>query len=122
MARLPRFFTPIALALVVGAGCTGSSTVVIRDDLRDGAPPAARAERVDYRPGYIYVQGHWQRADRERWVWMPGYYERERPGYVYIEGRWENDRGGHHWNDGEWRRREGVSIRERRRYQSRSNH
>jgi len=115
MTTLARIFPPIVLALAVAAGCTGGGTVVPRDDVRDGAPPAERAERAEYRPGYIYVQGHWQR-DRQRWAWMPGYYERARPGYVYIEGRWSNDRDGHHWIDGEWRRREGVSIRERRRY------
>ena len=83
--------------------------------VRDDAPPAARTERVEYRPGHVYVQGHWQRDRGHRWTWNPGHYERERPGYVYIEGRWRNDRDGHHWVDGEWRRREGVVIRERRR-------
>ncbi|MBA3457622.1 MAG: YXWGXW repeat-containing protein [Deltaproteobacteria bacterium] len=111
MTRLPRFLTPLVVALAVAAGCTGSSTMVVRND----APPAHRAERVEYRPGHVYVAGHWERRGDRRWTWIPGYYERERPGFVYIEGRWRSDRGGHVWVDGQWRRREGVVIRERRR-------
>jgi hypothetical protein len=116
MARLPRFVTPLVFALAVAAGCTGSAGVLIRDDIRDGAPPPARVEQAEYRPGYVYIQGHWQR-DQRRWNWLPGYYERERPGFVYIEGSWRNDPGGagHQWVDGQWQRREGVVIRERRR-------
>jgi hypothetical protein len=63
---------------------------------------------VTYQPGYVYIQGHWERRGRH-WQWQPGYYERERTGYVYIEGRWRNQGDRWVWVDGGWRRR-GVTI------------
>lgn len=112
MTRPPRFLTPIVVALAVAAGCTGSTTMVVHDD----PPPATRAERAEHRRGHVFVGGHWQRRDHRRWVWIPGHYERERPGHVYIEGRWRTGRHGHVWVDGQWRRREGVVLREARRF------
>lgn len=100
------------LAAVPLSGCagTGTATLVVREE----SPPPSRVERVEYRPGYVFIQGHWTRYAGRQWAWQPGHYERERPGYVYIEGRWRSDRGGHVWVDGEWRQRGGVVIRDRR--------
>jgi len=103
MTRLHRMLAPLALAL---AACAGTATVVVRDD----SPPAQRSERAEYRPGHVYIEGHWiQRGDR--WAWSPGYYERERPGHVYIEGSYRRYGNRHVWVDGQWRRRGGVVIR-----------
>lgn len=109
MIRLHRLLSPWLIVLAMG--CAGTTTVVVRDE----PPPAQRFERVDYRPGYVFIQGHWTPRGNRRWAWIPGHYERERPGYVYIEGRWRTDRHGHYWVDGEWRRRGGVVIRGPRR-------
>ena len=93
------------------AGCTGETTVMVRDE----SPPPHRYERVQYRPGYVFIQGHWQRRGGRHWMWTPGRYERERPGYVYVEGRWRDDGRRHVWVDGQWRRSHtGVVIRDRR--------
>jgi hypothetical protein len=108
-----RLLTPLLVAgatLVATplAGCAGQAAIVVRED----EPPPVRYERVEYRPGYVYIQGHWERRSRG-WAWRPGWYERERPGYVYIEGRWRNDGSRHVWVTGQWRR-SGVVYRDRR--------
>jgi hypothetical protein len=74
-------------------------------------PPAPRAEYVTYRPGYIWVHGHWRRDVNGRWYWQDGYYVRERPGYVYVPGHWER-RGNHYvWREGGWYSRGRVTVR-----------
>ncbi len=92
--------------LLVGACATEGYIVA-------DSPPAAREETAAYRPGYVFVHGHWNR-DRGRWRWHDGSYERERAGFVYIEGRWQRNGRGHVWIDGGWRRRDGVVIRDHR--------
>lgn len=109
------FKTALTSLLVAGAavlaGCAGSGAIVVRED----SPPPHHYERVEYRPGYVFVQGHWERRGGRQWTWAPGRYERERPGYVYIEGRWRNHGRRHVWVDGQWRRN-GVVMRRDRRY------
>lgn len=75
------------------------------------SPPAPRVETAAYRPGQVWVNGHWNRS-HGRWVWRDGSYVRERPGFVYIEGRWSPNGTGHIWVEGGWRRRDGVVIRD----------
>lgn len=115
MKSLPRI---LAALLVAGAGatampamtgCYGSGGAIIVADL----PPPPRAEVVISRPGFFWVHGRWTRPGA-RWVWLPGYYERERPDAIYVEGRWERRGRGHVWIDGSWRPRPGVVVRRRR--------
>jgi hypothetical protein len=68
------------------------------------APPPPRPIVVAYRPGYVFVQGHWFRR-YGRWDWYNGYYLRERPGYVWMGGRWNVHAGRHVWVEGGWRHR-----------------
>lgn len=110
MARLKRFLAPLFVAIVTVAaaplaGCSGRAVLVAED-----APPPSRAERVTYRPGHVWVGGHWERRGRH-WMWRDGYYQRERPGFVYIEGRWQHTTNGLVWVEGGWRRRSGVVTR-----------
>jgi hypothetical protein len=65
-------------------------------------PPPPRAVVVETRPGYIFIEGRYERRGRQ-WVWMDGRWERERSGYYYEQGRWENRGRGHVWVDGGWR-------------------
>lgn len=97
----------LPLVLVGIAGCAGRTTYVI-----DNGPPAPRSEVVIYRPGHVWVQGHWVQS-RRGWVWQDGHYERERPDMVYVGGRWE--RRGHRfvYVNGGWRPRGHVVIRDR---------
>lgn len=115
MRRLGKLLVPL---LLVGACAGRGRAVVIANNttnvrVHDNAPPPAREEVVVYRPGMVWVSGHWDR-DGGSWVWKDGYHEAERPGYVYIEGRWQPSARGYVWVDGGWRKREGIAMRERR--------
>jgi hypothetical protein len=103
MRILGRLLVPL---LLVGA-CATEGYIVTE------SVPAARVEAAVYRPGYIWVNGHWAR-DHGRWRWNDGRYERERPGHVYIEGRWQRNGDGHVWVEGGWRRRDNVVVRDHR--------
>jgi hypothetical protein len=63
--------------------------------------PPPQYEDVVVRPGYVWVGGHW--GWNNRWVWAPGFYERERPGYVYVGGNWAHHGNGNHYVPGYWR-------------------
>lgn len=95
------------LACAPLAGCGGHARVIDQ-------PPPPRHEPVAYRPGYIWVHGHWARIGRA-WAWRAGHHERARHGYVYVDGRWQETARGPVWVEGGWRRRgNAVVVRERR--------
>jgi len=79
----------------------------------DEEPPPPRAVVVETRPGFVFIQGHWQRSGG-RWVWRDGYWERERAGYVWEEGRWETRGRNHVWVEGRWRAGGGPAVRDHR--------
>lgn len=88
------------------SGCTARAAYVVETE---NVPPPPRHERVVYRPGFVWVEGHWVRTGND-WRWQSGFYERERPTMVYVRGRWEQ-RGRHYvWVDGGWRPRASASI------------
>lgn len=93
-------------AIAALGGCYASEGAYVVEE----SPPPVRNEVVVYRPGYLWVHGHWARSG-PHWAWRSGYYERERPNQVFVEGRWERRGRGHVWVDGGWRARAGVSIR-----------
>jgi hypothetical protein len=92
------------LVLLVLAGCHPRVAV--------DAPPPHREEHVLYRPGYLWVQGHYVRAGNA-WVWQGGRYERERPSYVFVQGRWERQGNTYVWVQGGWRPRGRVVVQTR---------
>jgi hypothetical protein len=65
-------------------------------------PPPPRVVVVDSRPGFVWIEGRWDRAGN-RWAWRDGYWERERSGYVWEQGRWDRRGRGHVWVEGRWR-------------------
>ena len=75
-------------------------------------PPPPRAVVVETRPGFIFVQGRWERRGG-RWVWNDGHWERERSGYVWEPGRWETRGRRHVWIEGSWRT-SGTVVRDHR--------
>ena len=75
-------------------------------------PPPPRAVVVETRPGFIFVQGRWERRGG-RWVWNDGHWERERRGYVWEPGRWETRGRRHVWVEGSWRT-SGTVVRDHR--------
>lgn len=101
MSRLARLFVIGTLAVT---GCYADAYVV------DSAPPAPRHETVVFKPGHVWVDGHWTRSGRD-WRWRDGYHERERSNQVYVRGRWERQGRNHVWVDGGWRARGRVTVR-----------
>jgi hypothetical protein len=91
------------------SGCTGRASYVVETETE---PPPLRYERVVYRPGHIWVQGHWVRSG-SHWRWRDGHYERERAGYVYEHGRWDHRGRSRVWVEGQWRPRASVTIQGR---------
>jgi len=113
MRRLQKLLGPllVAGAAVAGlpafAGCYAQTAAYVVEDI-----PPPREEVVIYRPGYLWIHGHWMRPQGQ-WVWRGGHYERERPSYVYVQGRWDRRRGTLVWIDGGWRPRGRVVVRTR---------
>ena len=100
-----------SLALV-SAIVAGASGCVVRAHGHIGAPvaiveveeepPPPRAVIVETRPGFVFIQGRWDRRGNQ-WAWRDGYWERERVGHVWEDGRWERRGRGHVWVEGRWR-------------------
>ncbi len=97
-----------ALVAAVAAGSTGCvvrarghvSAPVAYVEVEE-EPPPPRAVIVETRPGYVYVQGRWDRRGGQ-WIWMDGRWDRERAGYRWDDGRWERRGRGHVWVEGRW--------------------
>lgn len=95
----------LVLSLVASTGCVVRAhgalrvrpgVVVVNDD-----PPPPRAYVAENRPGYVWVQGRWDRRGN-RWEWMDGHWERERANHRWEQGRWERRNNGHVWVEGRW--------------------
>ena len=97
--------TKIIAGLIFVGACAGEASYVV-----ETSPPPPRHEVVVYRPGHVWVQGHWIR-DGRHWQWREGYYVRERPNYVYVQPRWERRNRGYVYIQGEWRPRGRVHVR-----------
>ena len=65
-------------------------------------PPPPRQTVVEVRPGFVFIQGRWDRRGGQ-WVWRDGDWERQRAGHVWYEGRWERRGRRHVWVEGSWR-------------------
>lgn len=96
---------------LVAAVAVGSAGCVVRGQARFSAPavivveeepPPPRQVYVDTRPGFVFIQGRWDRRGNQ-WVWRDGYWERERAGHMWVDGRWERRGRGHVWVEGSWR-------------------
>lgn len=101
-----------AVALAAAApGCLAHGGA--RAGAVEAGPPPPREEVVLYRPGYLWIQGHWVRGASQPWVWQAGHYARERPSHVYVQGRWERRGGRYVWIEGLWRPRGRVVVQRR---------
>ncbi len=58
------------------------------------APPAPREEKLEARPGFVWVRGRWDWKGG-KWEWVAGHWERERAAKRWVDGRW--DRKGDTW-------------------------
>jgi len=101
---------PAAGCVVTAHGHVAAPVAVVEVDEE---PPPPRAVVVETRPGFIFIQGHWERGGG-RWNWRDGYWERERAGYVWDEGRWETRGRRHVYVEGRWRSGGGPVVRDHR--------
>jgi len=95
-------FTRWALAAVLALPLAASAQVGI--GIRIG-PPAPVVETPPPPPyaGAVWIGGY-HRWDGNRYVWVPGRYERPpHPGARWVAGRWEHRGDGYHWREGRWR-------------------
>jgi hypothetical protein len=65
-------------------------------------PPPPREERVDDRPGFVFVRGHYEWRDAH-YEWIPGHWERSRPKLTWYDGRWEQRGNVWVYVEGGWR-------------------
>ena len=95
----------LVLSLVASTGCVVRAHGVMR--VRPGVivvdddPPPPRVYVPENRPGYLWVEGRWDRRGN-RWEWMDGHWERERANHRWEQGRWERRNNGHIWIEGRW--------------------
>lgn len=106
--QLKRTLGSLALATLMAlpaAGCVvrargnahvAGPTVIIEEE-----PPAPRTVVVESRPGFIWIEGRYQRRGRE-WIWLDGRWDRERANQRWEQGRWERRGRGHVWVEGRW--------------------
>jgi hypothetical protein len=79
-------------------GCASSAGIRLQ-----APPPAPPPAQVQPRPGFVYVQGHWQaQPGTERSEWRDGSWVPARPGYAWVDGRWIDAGGYWKWQSGHW--------------------
>jgi hypothetical protein len=93
----------ITLGTLIAAGTVAGAQIVVRI-----GPPPPRPVEVVPAPSPEHRDWVWQpgfhRWDGNRYVWVPGHYERPpHPHARWIEGHWANRGGGYVWIDGHWR-------------------
>ncbi len=105
------FAVPSVGCVVHGSGGayveTSAPVAVVEVDSEP--PPPRPAAYVEVRPGFIWIDGRWDWRGGQ-WIWVDGYYERERAGYVYAPGRWERRGRRHVWVDGRWNASAGGRV------------
>jgi hypothetical protein len=84
------------LAVLAAASATVSiaaaATVV---DVRVGPPPLQHEVIPAEREGYLWVPGYWDYHGHKH-VWVSGHYQRARHGYHYRNPEWVHE--GEHWH------------------------
>lgn len=98
MKRLPSLLIAAGLAL---SGLLGGCAIGHHGHLAWIAPPLFAATVLAARPGYVWVDGHWDWVGG-RWSWSRGYWIAERPGFVWEQGAWVRDRERYEWRPGRW--------------------
>jgi hypothetical protein len=107
MARLKLLRKPVVLpllsTLVIATACASSpppGPVYVVD-----RPPPERVEVIPVAPSprYVWVSGYWSR-DRQAWNWVPGRWVRPESRYrAWEPGHWARNRWGWYYIDGHWR-------------------
>ena len=112
MKRSQKILATFGLGLLIGT-MTPGCVVRVRGTARAGVvyeqPPAPQVETYGTRVGHVWVRGRWN-WNGNRWVWMPGHWERERAGYVWQDGRWEQRGNQWVWVEGQWGQQPGGVV------------
>ena len=104
MNRARRTWIPtLLLASFVALGTVASGCVVHARAQPTYDPPEPRYVEVDYRPGYVWVQGRWL-WQHGNWNWSEGHWVRERSGHYYTQGYWTTRGTRRVWVTGNWSR------------------
>jgi hypothetical protein len=100
---VPRIYWWLSIGLAGLAGCAdtggGYGSYV------ETAPPPARIEVAEVRPGqeYVWVPGHWNWSGTA-YTWESGRWLQPETGHHhYAHGKWKHSNRGWYWVDGHWR-------------------
>jgi hypothetical protein len=87
---------------VLSASLAAGAQIVVRI----GPPPPRVVETVPPPPGPGYAwHGGYHRWDGQRYVWVPGRYERVPYEHAHwVDGHWDRRHGGYVWVEGHWAR------------------
>jgi hypothetical protein len=107
---LAALLLPACLVRGSGSAYVSGPTAVVEVEEE---PPPPRTVVVETRPGFIWIEGRWNRRGG-RWDWADGHYERERAGNVWVQGRWERRGNRHVWVEGRWQAGAGPAVRDHR--------
>ena len=95
----------VAVGVLALAACVPPSSIGLGVVYVDEAPPPRRVEVISARPGpdFVWIEGYWSWNDR--YVWVPGRWDRPpRRNLRWASGRWRH--GPHHqwyWEPGHWK-------------------
>ncbi|HEY4238581.1 MAG TPA: hypothetical protein VGM88_02155 [Kofleriaceae bacterium] len=92
-----------SFVLAIGlAACHAQATATVEDpNTVESEPPQPQVERVEGRPGSVWVKGHWY-MQHKAWQWQAGRWEAEHAGHHYRDGRWEKREHTWVWIEGGW--------------------
>jgi hypothetical protein len=110
---MKRFSILLGVVVLSLSGLLGGCAMGRHGHLAWIAPPLIAAAIVTSRPGFVWVEGHWDWAGG-RWSWTNGYWMREQPGFVWEQGIWIHNHDRYEWRPGRWHSPR-VEVRDHRR-------
>jgi hypothetical protein len=102
MVNLKKYISTAACGVLLASTMVAGAQIVVRL----GPPPPRRVEVIPASPGpgYGWHAGY-HRWDGQRYVWVPGTYERTPYEHArWVEGHWDHRGGGYVWREGHWAR------------------
>jgi hypothetical protein len=91
----------LPIIIIAGAFVSPRFASAGADILVDTPPPAARADHVSHRDGYIWAPGNWEWTGHS-YHWVSGSYLYERRGYHWVANHWDQIGSQWHYAPGHW--------------------